>query len=537
MGNQIKLYILILSIGASVNLLGQYFSHHHNFADKVDLDYGAQLLVSNDTIYLRGKRYKNDQLVATIYMLDIEGNILHRRDIDWAWALTDPYSLYKDGSRLLYYQSDDQDLNTQNQNGLELLVMDSANLDSLSYHYYDSGYPTFYMYANAITKLDNQYILSASTKRALQDNELRFFSINADDMRLDSVTTIHQDTFWANAIVSTMVARDGKLLFGYSDATGPRPASGAWSTGHNHLGEIDREGNFKRIGTDYSRTNFKNFLFMENGNILISGDAGFFWPSLHMVDKEGEEVWTLTDVEDFVVNENSTSAKVNEFIETEDGHILICGNLNLLLNDDGGPSSERYRVRVGSLIKVDKSTGDIIWDRALFDLNDNGAPMGFELFDVKELSDGSFIATGISYPNREVHDDFGFITTREDPSDIDTWIIRVSPEGCILSENCDGWAAYTSSAEELYVTPQPGEIVPYPNPVSEILQFDNLPSATGGILIIRNMEGRIVQVIPNDSNHLSTGVKNYVPGQYILEYHYLDLRKRAIAYGKFMKVE
>ena len=536
MGNHLKIYLLLLSLVASANLSSQYFSHHHNFADGVDLDYGAQLLVSNDTIYLRGKRYKNDKLVATIYMLDIDGNILHRRDIDWAWALTNPYSLYKDGSRLLYYQSNDQDLNTQNQNGLELLVMDSANLDNLSFHYYDSGYPTFYMYANAITKLDNQYILSASTVVGNFDHQLRFFRINADNMRLDSITTVHQDTFWANAIVSTLAARNGKLRFGYSDATGPRPDIGPWSTSHNHLGEIDGEGNFRRIGTDYSRTSFYNFLFMEDGNTLISGDAGFFWPSLHMVNEEGEEVWTLTDVEDLVVNENSQSAKVNEFIETKDGHILICGNLSLLLNEDG-PKIERYSVNVGSLIKVNKNTGEIIWDRALFDLNDNGAPMGYELFDVKELSDGSFIATGISYPNREVHDDFGFITTREDPFDIDTWIIRVSPDGCIISENCDGWAAYTSSIEELGATPEPQDIVPFPNPVSEILQFDNLPSAKGGMLIIRNMDGRIVQVIPSDSHRLSTEVKNYVAGQYILEYHYLESGKRVIAYGKFMKVD
>ena len=414
--------------------------------------------------------------------------------------------------------------------------MDSENLDSLSFHYYDSGYPTFYMYANDIVKLEDQYVLSASTVVGFAENQLRFFMIDAADMRLDSIMTVHQDTFFANSIVTDMEVYNGKLRFGYSDAIAPRPETGPWfRTYYSMVGELDsHSGLFQKIGGHNEGISSKNFLFMENGHVLKSGDEGFHWPSVHMVDEEGHELWEHTDLNITTQTGDFLDASFYEYTQTSDGHILICGRIGYRPYPDM-PIGKRIIFDVGYLMKLHSETGEIMWERVLVDYNEEGAPMGFELSDIKELSDGSFIATGLSYPNRSWRYDLSIPLTVEETYDLDTWIIRLSPEGCFLSDTCDGVESFTSSTSEIEDADELGISV-YPNPVSETINL-NLPSIKGGLLVIRNIEGRIVHVSSSDRATMAVDVKGFSPGQYILEFQYLEAGQRGTVFGKFVKVK
>ena len=529
-------YLILISLIACslycVNeVSAQYFSHHHNFADTIDLDYGAQLLVSNDTIYMRSKRYKNGELIASISMLNQDGDILNQYDIDWAWALTNPYSMYKDGNRILYYQSDDQDLQEKNPNGLQMLVLDSHNLDSLSYHYYSSGYDNYYLYPMAMTKFGDHYVLSASTTVGFFVNRLRFFWINAHDLSLDTITTVFENETIANAIVFNLTPREDKLMVGYRDGI---DATDLWRTDYNFIGEIDTNKQFHKLGADHGRETNNNFLFLKDGRALINSDPRLGFMNLIMVDQDGQEIWNR-----IYENETSTnrfsSLECQEFIQTADSNIIICGELldnfitsSLIIEDDDN-------FRVGYLAKLNSESGDIMWERALFDFNEAGIPMGYSLIDVKELSDGSLIGTGLSYPNRYIQIINGHNWVQHDIEDTDTWIIRTSPEGCIIPESCDQLISYASSTSGTDSEMKTSTIKPHPNPVSQTLFLNDLPSSSGGVVVIYNMEGRLVKTAVTYTNKLEANVSDFATGMYNFIFHYQVNGKREILNGQFLK--
>ena len=72
--------------------------------------------------------------------------------------------------------------------------------------------------------------------------------------------------------------------------------------------------------------------------------------------------------------------------------------------------------------------------------------------------------------------------------------------------------------------------------MSETINLE-LPSVRGGLLVIRNIEGRKVHVSSSDRATMAVDVKGFSPGQYVLEFQYLEAGQRGTAFGKFVKVK
>jgi type IX secretion system substrate protein len=157
--------------------------------------------------------------------------------------------------------------------------------------------------------------------------------------------------------------------------------------------------------------------------------------------------------------------------------------------------------------------GELLWERTYFDIdtNDNESRRGV-IFDFIELDGGDIMAVG----------NFRY-------EDNDMLILRVDSNGCLDPYDCKVENIITSND---VISPQINELVIYPNPVRNVLNFQYTLSPSQLKYDIMDITGSI-----NKNGFVADGygqinVEGLVPGLYFLNL-YRDGRR--VATGRFVK--
>ncbi|TVR86106.1 MAG: T9SS C-terminal target domain-containing protein [Saprospirales bacterium] len=184
--------------------------------------------------------------------------------------------------------------------------------------------------------------------------------------------------------------------------------------------------------------------------------------------------------------------------ETAEGDILGCGRLNWHFNypnlhefnyfTDTIPhkpdSLERYNAPY--LIKLDGSTGEMLWEYALIEFNEFGftGPSSCQL--VHELSDGSIMGRGI-YDVKDEHGNF----TGQNKS----WAFRLNGDPCPSEQPECGFEVYLTDTRDLGLIDLNKErrFLLYPNPTSgSVFMKDALDETTLLIINVFDSSGRLL---------------------------------------------
>ncbi len=178
----------------------------------------------------------------------------------------------------------------------------------------------------------------------------------------------------------------------------------------------------------YSESNlFIPLLVTEDDNYLthISTDDFGRSEDLIYITEEGEEIWRKQ------VDFHRVQHGIGALSQMHDGNILMAG------------LSSHPTFRGSQISKFDIETGDIIWDRAILDWEDEIFGNAFStFFCVEELDDGSIIAVG-TRPDRTINAD-GTISTQND-----LYVVRVDAEGC-LEPGCGGLEQHVAGEPDYF---------------------------------------------------------------------------------------
>lgn len=456
----------------------QYFSQHINLGEGnvLPFDYGNQLLVSGDTIYMKAKRFVENKEVVVIVMLDKEGHILGSRHINWGIA-RDSHNMLLDGDRLIYAQSDDDYSETEREHGVQLLVMD-RQLDSLSYHYYPAEFSAQFFFCEPLVIHKDKLVIGTTVVHQWYDNDVGLLFLDRDDLNLD---TIRYPELGRDPDVRYLKSVGDKLILGYTlyDDQGI-PNNENYVSALNSDYKIDwtwdqSDYNWSALGLRSHFPSIHEFLFHDN-KIIFQHDQEIN----NCIDAStGELLWNAQ-----TENIKGESYRSTGYMGTNDGNVIEYGKLRKF--DTESDTSKIFMI--GYIHKIDMVDGSTIWDRALVDYNDNGAAMGHGIEDVIELENGDLMGIGISYPNKGWNERGGGEDI--DYSLADTWLFKVDNEGCFQVLACDDLYSYTSSLsdedKELF------SVTLFPDPVSDILNLAIDDSYHELQYYILDLHGRII---------------------------------------------
>ncbi|MEO7174163.1 MAG: hypothetical protein ABIV51_00100, partial [Saprospiraceae bacterium] len=197
-----------------------------------------------------------------------------------------------------------------------------------------------------------------------------------------------------------------------------------------------------------------------------------FWKWYHStfvrLDFNGKELWRYTIAQ---------PAELNgvDIIEAVNGDYIYVGR-------DLYSGDEVDNKMVGTILRF-TNQGILLWRRKFYDLRFGGT--SFQTFDFgKELVDGSIVASGIIKDTKTTP-----TTPVYAPNNI--WLVKVDSMGC-FEPGCDS-TQYLLSTNELAKDASTYYKV-YPNPASEIIQFQALDARFNQIDLVQLMDlsGRII---------------------------------------------
>jgi len=520
-----SLFLFLIFLGQS--LTGQGWSKHFNFSDPDVPDSGHNVLISNDTLYQISSKDNNDGLIDVISMLDTEGNIIKQREIDWANPWLGQKTFLKDGNKLIYVQHDDETLfDEKMENGIELMVL-NLELDSLAYHYYPTKWLNHFLYVQDVLSTADHYVVSSSVNIEDFEHYTTFLWINKDDFSLEK-TYVYEDQ---DSRVDKFEVIDDKIHFGYV-----RSRPGSLGSRTNYVAVLDENGELdwvwgQEIG---ARARTHTWVILSDGSTIVQSDHISGYPEWLKLDSEGNEVWRNRRLsENFAIEGRFNSATTIDMMETSDGNFLAYGQIFDDLNYDGeiDITGEVITYTAGHIMKVDATDGSIIWERTLLDLNEVGAPMGFLIRDMVEGSDGSFYGTGMSFPNvRWFDDDPTEGLNYEIITDRDTWLFKLTADGCFIPESCSELRVYSTSASDN--SPDHPEIIVSPNPTFDRVNIALPLSMQLEEILLVDQQGKILKSFNDNYGNTTIDLSAYSQGLYFL--HFLTASEREVK--KILKI-
>ncbi|MES2748306.1 MAG: T9SS type A sorting domain-containing protein [Bacteroidota bacterium] len=266
------------------------------------------------------------------------------------------------------------------------------------------------------------------------------------------------------------------------DVTGHHGSEDAWIIKLNSLGGLSWQ---KAIGGSSSDRlyDIKN---TSDGGYIAVGSTSSINGDLALDDHQGKQ-WSVKLDANGVIQWQKTyggSGQDNALsvIETTTGGYIIAGSTN---SSDGDVTGLHINDNYSDSWIVKLSTnGALQWQKTL-------GGMEIEIgTDIKQTSDGGYIFSGGASSID------GDVTGLHGIGNLDAWVVKLEPE---LS------------------TPDfiKNSITIYPNPVSEILQFQMDESITINKIIITDVSGKIL--IEKSGNRTSIDVQNLSSGTYILQ--------------------
>lgn len=196
-----------------------------------------------------------------------------------------------------------------------------------------------------------------------------------------------------------------------------------------------------------------------------------------------------------------------------------------------GGETKTELIRGGIILKVD-SNGNLIWRKYYSAFPDSSANRNIEnyLYDIDVFESGDIIAVGETRPTWGIGQR--------------AWILRTDSNGCIVDSNWCGW----NSIEVEPTTPKAwqaqNELFIYPNPANDVINitfnpFENLKIDNYRIEIYDAIgKTHSLQVIQKETTlfeelKFQVNIKNLISGMYFIRI--LDKDNKAISNGKFVK--
>ena len=499
--------LFLFLIFLCVDLIGQGWSRHFSFSDLEVPDLGQQILISGDTIYTIGCKFRGSEHIPVITMFDTAGNILKQRDIHWGWPVTGPKNFLKDGNRLLYVQSDDEELfDGKQQNGLQMLVL-SEELDSLAFHYYPTEWLNNYLYAYGLVQTDEHYVVSSSVNMEAFEHLSTFLWINKKDYSLEK-TYVFEDV---DSRIENFVVHNDSIIFGYA-RTVPNSIGQ-----YNKIGLLDKNGEMVWTWDTESAGYSHNWAFLEDGSTIVEVDNISGYPVWARVDIKGNEIWRNYRVsEDWRVEGRYNSVTTLDMEVTADDNILVWGNIQDDLNYDGMmDDSEVINYEAGHIMKVNSQDGSIIWERTLMDYNDEGAPIGNTIVDMVEGEDGFLYGTGVSFPNAHWKNGDNTDAFLFEFEGADTWLIKLTPDGCFDPEWCTELRSFTSHTEDI-AAEEIVEVLIIPNPTFDLVTIKLPQDLRGNTVSLMGYDGALIESLEMRGSEIQIDMAAYTRGIYFV---------------------
>jgi len=242
----------------------------------------------------------------------------------------------------------------------------------------------------------------------------------------------------------------------------------------------------------------KNFVFQRRP---ISSESNSKYEVI-CVSKEGQEIWKVNDP----LDSQYFLEGLYDILPTSDGNLIIYGWREWLFEFEGDPEvfNEYDRFLCGNMVKVNGETGEVMWERIMVDFDENQNVKETYILDLIELSDNSLMGFGIY----EINDSSGdYIIS-------DSWMFRVSENGCIDDDHCS-FDSFLSSAKEIENNNKSFSV--YPNPVTNQMQL-NFEVANNNTASIYSANGKFMDSFSllKDANNVEVDLSDYLKGMYYL---------------------
>ena len=217
-----------------------------------------------------------------------------------------------------------------------------------------------------------------------------------------------------------------------------------------------------------------NFDIAPNENLYLVGPnrEDFFpdiSPRIYCISPEGDSLWSYGFSSLNLEDTSRIERYVIELTALSNNDVVGCGQVEFT-------EFENEFVKVGFLFRI-SSTGELLWEKYYREINWdlNETRYGY-LTDVKEMEDGSLVATGC------IHH------TNSGGSRQNLWILKVDENGCLDPDDCGENQILTATDREA----QQLKPIIFPNPSHGVLEISNLPILKDIRFNLFDFQGRLV---------------------------------------------
>jgi len=186
---------------------------------------------------------------------------------------------------------------------------------------------------------------------------------------------------------------------------------------------------------------------------------------------------------------------LSEIRKTENNSLLVCGSISIIYGQLPNIESAAH----GFIMKVNENA-EMVWQRYFVRFDGEQLPVQSHLFDVKELIDGSIVATGYEEVNRN-----GQIER-------DVWLLKLDENGCLIEDECNA-EQFTTSAIDMPSVEQK-ILRAYPNPTYDNVNISYSENFRPISIRINDLSGSTVNKINNPTNQIN--ISDINPGIYFL---------------------
>jgi hypothetical protein len=258
-------------------------------------------------------------------------------------------------------------------------------------------------------------------------------------VKIDSLGTLQWQKCYGGSCIDWAREIDGTKDGGYfcigytcsddGDVTGYHGGYDIWVVRLNQTGDILWEKTFGGTGIDNGASIHQTEdngailggnIGTDNGNINCSFHGGDFDAWVAKIDSSGKIDWQKC-------YGGSEIESVMKIIPTTSGGYIFSGETN----SNDGDVSGNHGLQDFWVVKLDQ-WGNIQWQKCF------GGSETDESLIIKESSDGNYFIGGVTYSNNgDVHGNHS-----GDSSYDDMWVIKISPQGNLIWQQCLGGEAY-----------------------------------------------------------------------------------------------
>lgn len=476
-------YLLIFNLLFSAFVLNaQTFEREYDFNPKGN-ESARHIVIDSQYIYLVSGSICDSISCLTVSKLDFNGEVFWTRTFDWMRRGNRDVMVLRNDSLFITGMDPSP---TQNST-FHYLLLNTAG-DSLSHHTYDYNSIAHNSLFNQGMVLNEDKILLYG---AFKDTDTSYTGIiqsnSIEGGFLQNKVYQHPNTNW-NQVRDIQLSKEKEyfvMLRSYA-------FQGLYQRVICRLNE-DLELDTIWTSPDDGAVNniVDEFKFNLDDNIIKANIApgNTRNVAIHCLTKNGNVQWKYFLPQ--VNSEQGLVIRLSELYITKDNHVLGCGSYT---------KSFSFGETNGDLpyIFCLDSDGQLLWERyyVSFDFPSNNFKKK-AIIDIHELPDGSILAVG------EAQDEI-----------VNSWIIRLDENGCLIEGQCEDQEHWLTSAEDVNAALNP--IQTFPNPAHDILNI-NFKTSLSGVLTIFDMSGNVIIMQElNNKNRQNIDVSDLQEGVYLL---------------------